>query len=58
MDELVSRYNSRIHGALWLELGENPNEVFIRKAPSESLLGLFLSSSEKISNGGEDHAFL
>ena len=51
MDEFVSWYNNRIHGAIWLELGENTNEVFIRKAPPESLLGLFLSSSEKFRRG-------
>ena len=54
MDEFIEWYNRRIHGSLWLEIGENPNDAFIRKAPPESLLGLFLSSSP----GGESHAFL
>ena len=45
----VKWYNRRIHGALWLEIGENPEGVFIRKAPPESLLGLFFSLTEKLS---------
>ncbi len=58
IDEFVNWYNRRIHGTLWLEIGENPEEAFIRKAPPESLLGLFLSLSEKISDGGGTSAFL
>jgi transposase InsO family protein len=54
MDEFIEWYNRRIHGSLWLEIGENPNDAFIRKAPPESLLGLFLS----LPPGGENHAFL
>ena len=42
MDEFISWYNHRIHGALWLEIGERPEEAFWRKLPPESLLGLFL----------------
>ncbi|MCG2825377.1 MAG: hypothetical protein L6265_02150, partial [Thermoplasmatales archaeon] len=40
--EFVNWYNNRIHGALWLEYGENPNEAFTRKLPMESILGLFM----------------
>ncbi len=57
MDEFVRWYNRRIHGALWLEIGENPEEAFIRKAPPESLIGLFFSHPEKISNEVENDAF-
>jgi len=34
-------YNDRLHGALWLEIAENPREAFVRKLPPEVLLGLF-----------------
>ena len=40
--EFVNWYNNRIHGALWLEYGENPNEAFVRKMPGECILGLFM----------------
>ena len=40
--EFVNWYNNRIHGALWLEFGENPNEAFVRKLQPESILGLFM----------------
>lgn len=42
IDEFISWYNNRIHGALWLEIGERPEEAFWRKLPPESLLGLFM----------------
>ncbi len=54
----VKWYDHRIHGALWLEIGENPEEALIQKAPPESLLGLFFSLSKKISAGGDTNAFL
>ena len=40
-------YNGRIHGALDLECFENPNEAFIKKMRSESILGMFLEWNEK-----------
>lgn len=40
-------YNNRIHGALDLECGETPNEAFVRKLGSESILGLFLEWNER-----------
>ncbi len=58
MVDFVNWYSSRIHGALWIEIGENPNEAFIRKAPPESMLCLFFSLTEKISDGGDTYAFL
>jgi len=39
--EFASWYNRRIHGALWLEIGETPEWAFQRKMPPESMLGLF-----------------
>ena len=57
MDDFISWYNHRIHGSLWLQIGENPSEAFIRKAPPESLLGLFFSISQSNECGGENHAF-
>ena len=35
-------YNNRLHGALWLEIGETPDDALIRKLPPDSLLGLFM----------------
>ena len=40
-------YNDRIHGSLDLECGENPNEAFVRKLSSGSILGMFLDWNEK-----------
>lgn len=37
-------YNNRIHGSLRLESGETPNEAFIRKLRTESLLGMFFKN--------------
>jgi transposase InsO family protein len=39
-------YNNRIHGALDLEIGETPQEAFIRKLRSECLCGMFLKGIE------------
>jgi len=39
--EFSAWYNRRIHGALWLEIGETPEQAFQRKMPPESMLGLF-----------------
>jgi len=41
-----------------LKSGENPHDAFIRKAPPESLLGVFLSISNNTAQGGDTHAFL
>ena len=43
----IQWYNSRIHGALNLEIGETPQEAFIRKLRSESLFGLFWKRIER-----------
>ena len=74
--EFIVWYNNRIHGALWLEMGETPEDayrcilhrcmsyyavcktMFIRKAPEESLLGLFFSISEKNEKGGRNDGFI
>ncbi len=40
-------YNNRIHGALDLECGETPNEAFVRKLRSGSILGMFLEWNER-----------
>jgi putative transposase len=41
LKEWIDWYNNRLHGALNLELGETPDEAFIRKRRPESILGLF-----------------
>jgi len=48
IDEFIEWYNNRIHGALWLEIGERPEEAFIRKLPPENLLGSFMKMNEEI----------
>jgi len=48
INEFIEWYNNRIHGALWLEIGERPEEAFIRKIPPENLLGLFMKMNEDI----------
>ena len=55
--DFILWYNNRIHGALWLEMGETPSEAFLRKAPKESLLGLFFSISKKNEKGGISDVF-
>ena len=40
-------YNKRIHGALNLEIGETPQEAFIRKLRPECLCGLFWKQNER-----------
>jgi transposase InsO family protein len=42
LEEFIRWYNNRLHGALWLEIGETPDDALIRKLPPESLLGLFM----------------
>ncbi len=44
VNEFKYWYNDRIHGSLKLEWGETPNEAFIRKLQSESILGLFFKT--------------
>jgi len=44
MGEFIEWYNHRIHGSLWLKIGETPDE---------SLLGLFFSTVEKNFKGGK-----
>jgi putative transposase len=41
LDEFISWYNRRLHGALWLEIGECPDDAVWRKSQPESILGLF-----------------
>ena len=52
--DFISWYNNRIHGALWLEIGERPKEAFWRKLPPESLLGLFLEMDVSDKDGKRD----
>jgi len=33
LNEFINWYNNLIHGALWLEIGENPKNAFERKMP-------------------------
>jgi hypothetical protein len=42
LDAFLTWYNNRIHGALDYRGGETPAEAFIRRAPPEAILGLFL----------------
>ena len=47
IQQFIDWYNARIHGALWLEIGEKPKEAFMRKLPPENLLGLFMRMVEE-----------
>jgi putative transposase len=40
-------YNNRIHGALNLEIGETPQEAFLRKLRQECLFGMFWKKIER-----------
>ena len=44
--DFMEWYNSRIHGALDLEIGETPDEAFIRRMRPEVLLGLFFRNMD------------
>ena len=33
IQQFIDWYNARIHGALWLEIGEKPKEAFVRELP-------------------------
>ena len=41
IDDFINWYNRRLHGALWLEIGETPEEAIMRKNQPGSILGLF-----------------
>lgn len=41
IEEFLNWYNNRLHGALWIDIGENPSEAVIRKLQPECLLGWF-----------------
>ncbi len=41
----IAWYNERLHGALWVDIGECPREAVVRKLQPESLLGLFMGWS-------------
>jgi len=42
IEEFIQWYNHRLHGSLWLEIGENPSDALIRKMDPGSLLGHFM----------------
>jgi putative transposase len=42
LEAFLTWYNNRIHGALDYREGETPEEAFLRRAPPEAILGLFL----------------
>jgi len=46
-ERFVAWYNNRIHGALDLEIGETPQEAFIRKLRQECLCGMFWKRIER-----------
>ena len=46
MQDFLDYYNDRIHGSLWTEIGETPQEALTRKLPQEALLGLFMRWNE------------
>jgi len=52
IEEFADWYNHRIHGSLWLKIGENPEEAFLRKAPTEALLGLFMEQIDRREGDG------
>lgn len=42
IDVFLQWYNHRLHGSLWLEIGENPSGALMRKLDVGSLLGFFM----------------
>jgi len=48
LEAFLAWYNGRLHGALWIEVAENPNEAFVRKLPPEVLVGLFERLAEGV----------
>ena len=47
LQEFLDWYNDQIHDALWTEMYETPKEAFVRKMPTEVLLGLHLRQVER-----------
>lgn len=45
LDEFIVWYNRRLHGALWLEIGECPDDAVWRKNQPGSILGLLWGMS-------------
>ena len=45
-DEFLVWYNQRLHGSLWLEIGESPQDALIRKLEQGVLLGMFMRWNE------------
>jgi transposase InsO family protein len=45
IDEFVKWYNNRLHGALWIDIGETPNEAIWRKLQPECILGFYMGWS-------------
>ena len=48
LTQFIEWYNGEIHDALWLEMFETPKEAFVRKLPTEVLLGLHLRLVENL----------
>ena len=46
IDEFLQWYNQRLHGSLWLEMGESPQDALIRKLEQGVLLGMFMRWNE------------
>jgi putative transposase len=46
LEEFIDWYNDQVHGALRREWFETPKEAFVRKLPTETLLGLHLRHVE------------
>jgi putative transposase len=46
LEAFLTWYNNRIHGALDYRAGETPEVAFLRKAPPEAILGLFLQEDK------------
>ena len=41
LEDFIDWYNNRIHGALWVDIGETPSEAVYRKLQPTSMIGLF-----------------
>ena len=41
IDKFLQWYNDRIHGALWIKLGESPDDAAFRKLQPKSIIGMF-----------------
>ncbi len=46
IDGFLQWYNQRLHGSLWLEIGESPQDALIRKMDPGVLLGMFMRWTE------------